>query len=357
METAESKPEFGPEDYAKAKAFFAKDVSVPYLDEILSALSLASKAAPSGGAVIDKDYMDYLVDRFLGWPLPKTFNPDGGISFKRHFNEHTAHPMEHKPSGTNLLTAVETRTMLEYLLDGFALHNAAALERAASPLAGEGVPGGWKLVPESPTGEMVAVGCSALSPWVAPAMHAADAYAAMLAAAPSPPPAQVEDREKEHDPFPSEPCVYSDRELLELFQMLLRSQIREERINSIEELHGLLRHVNKALAAAPSPAPASPPSPPLPDTEKPEPVADDREKADSIADTLAKIIALATGDPVAADAVMKVAPNAIEAALTAARRDAVEQAAKVADEYAKGHPTDAVGTALNIAADIRNGAP
>lgn len=41
--------------------------------------------------------------------------------------------------------------------------------------------------------------------------------------------------------------VYTDRDLIELFRMLLRQQIREERINSISELHGLLEHVNEAL--------------------------------------------------------------------------------------------------------------
>lgn len=42
--------------------------------------------------------------------------------------------------------------------------------------------------------------------------------------------------------------VYTDRDLIELFRMLLRQQIREERINSISELHGLLEHVDEALA-------------------------------------------------------------------------------------------------------------
>lgn len=41
-----------------------------------------------------------------------------------------------------------------------------------------------RLVPVKPTPEMIEAGNSALSPWVAPAMHAEDAYRAMLAAAP-----------------------------------------------------------------------------------------------------------------------------------------------------------------------------
>lgn len=42
--------------------------------------------------------------------------------------------------------------------------------------------------------------------------------------------------------------VYSDRDLLSLFRMLLRQQIQDERINNITELHGLLAHVDEALA-------------------------------------------------------------------------------------------------------------
>lgn len=35
----------------------------------------------------------HMVDRFLGWRLPKNFSPDAGISFKAAYNEGTAHPM------------------------------------------------------------------------------------------------------------------------------------------------------------------------------------------------------------------------------------------------------------------------
>ena len=58
----------------------------------------------------------HMVDRFLGWQLPSTFAPDGGISFKKMFNEHTAHPMEHKPSGTNLLNATEADAMVRHMI-------------------------------------------------------------------------------------------------------------------------------------------------------------------------------------------------------------------------------------------------
>lgn len=60
----------------------------------------------------------HMVDRFLGWKLPESFNPDGGISFKKTFNEHTAHPMKHEPSGTNLLDANQAEAMVRYMIDG-----------------------------------------------------------------------------------------------------------------------------------------------------------------------------------------------------------------------------------------------
>lgn len=60
----------------------------------------------------------HLVDRFLSWKLPENFNPDGGISFKRTFNEDSAFPMKHEPSGTNLLDATQADAMVRHMLDG-----------------------------------------------------------------------------------------------------------------------------------------------------------------------------------------------------------------------------------------------
>ncbi|MCM2472174.1 hypothetical protein HGO38_01615 [Rhizobium sp. CG5] len=65
-----------------------------------------------------EDQIKHMVNRFLAWKLPEEFNPDGGISFKRRFNEHTAHPMKHEPSGTNLLDATQAQAMVRHMLDG-----------------------------------------------------------------------------------------------------------------------------------------------------------------------------------------------------------------------------------------------
>lgn len=59
-----------------------------------------------------------MVLRFLQWRLPADFAPDGGISFKATFNEHTAHPMRHEPVGTNLFNAVQAEAMVRHMLEG-----------------------------------------------------------------------------------------------------------------------------------------------------------------------------------------------------------------------------------------------
>lgn len=60
----------------------------------------------------------YMVNRFLAWRLPEDFSPDAGISFKKTFNEHTAHPMKHEPTGTNLLDARQAEAMVRYITEG-----------------------------------------------------------------------------------------------------------------------------------------------------------------------------------------------------------------------------------------------
>lgn len=64
------------------------------------------------------DQIKYMVNRFLSWKLPESFNPDGGVSFKKMFNEHTAYPMKHEPSGTNLFDATQTDAMVRHMIEG-----------------------------------------------------------------------------------------------------------------------------------------------------------------------------------------------------------------------------------------------
>lgn len=48
-----------------------------------------------------------MVGRFLGWPLPENFNPDGGIRFEDYYG--------HRPTGTNLLDAQQAEDMIRFL--------------------------------------------------------------------------------------------------------------------------------------------------------------------------------------------------------------------------------------------------
>lgn len=66
---------------------------------------------------MSKTMIDKMVDRFLGWKLPKDFCPDAGISFaptKPYEGDELGNSWW--PVGTNLLTADQARAMIEYML-------------------------------------------------------------------------------------------------------------------------------------------------------------------------------------------------------------------------------------------------
>ncbi|MER9769011.1 hypothetical protein NKJ09_23435 [Mesorhizobium sp. M0189] len=65
-----------------------------------------------------EDQIKHMVGRFLMWRLPENFSPDGGISFKAAYNEHSSHPMKHEPVGTNLFDAVQAEAMVRHMTDG-----------------------------------------------------------------------------------------------------------------------------------------------------------------------------------------------------------------------------------------------
>lgn len=68
--------------------------------------------------MLDDAAIKHMVERFLSWKLPENFNPDGGISFQRVFNENTPHPMKAEPSGTNLFDYGQAKTMVLHMLEG-----------------------------------------------------------------------------------------------------------------------------------------------------------------------------------------------------------------------------------------------
>ena len=57
------------------------------------------------------EQIKHMVDRFLNWKLPKTFNPDNGISYSRP----NYHP---NVDATNLFDAVQADAMVRHMLEG-----------------------------------------------------------------------------------------------------------------------------------------------------------------------------------------------------------------------------------------------
>jgi hypothetical protein len=57
--------------------------------------------------------INYMVNRFLGWQLPKDLSPDAGIKFNpSELQKSGQHPW---PSGTNFLNAEQARNMINIL--------------------------------------------------------------------------------------------------------------------------------------------------------------------------------------------------------------------------------------------------
>jgi hypothetical protein len=67
--------------------------------------------------VVNDEMVRYMVNRFLGWRLPKPWNPDNGISYVRPNYAHP--PADHDwPVGTNLFDATQAEAMVRYMLEG-----------------------------------------------------------------------------------------------------------------------------------------------------------------------------------------------------------------------------------------------
>lgn len=68
---------------------------------------------------VTEDQIKHMAERFLGWKLPENFNPDGGISFKKVFNEHIpTHRGVNEPTGTNLFGYTDAVAMVRHMLEG-----------------------------------------------------------------------------------------------------------------------------------------------------------------------------------------------------------------------------------------------
>lgn len=103
-----------------------------------------------------EEQIKHMAERFLGWRLPEDFNPDGGISFKRFFNEHLPTPSKSEPVGTNLFTYDQAVAMLRYLAEGLTdpAYEAVVKERDMLLKAGDNMAKALKAISEmgdSPT--------------------------------------------------------------------------------------------------------------------------------------------------------------------------------------------------------------
>jgi hypothetical protein len=87
------------------------------LAEVNAAMQQAQEGAkmneaPKSTPALD---IDAMVNRFLGWPLPKTFMPDCGISFDGRRDDEW-NKNKTWPTGTNLFTADEAKAMVLHML-------------------------------------------------------------------------------------------------------------------------------------------------------------------------------------------------------------------------------------------------
>ena len=99
-------------DQAKASPKPSTDAAAPAREDT---------AAQDQGALIStlgQAQLDHMVNRFLGWHLPETFRPDGGISFEPTYNNGTPEGGKSEPVGTNLLTATEAAAMVLHMIEG-----------------------------------------------------------------------------------------------------------------------------------------------------------------------------------------------------------------------------------------------
>lgn len=62
-----------------------------------------------------EDQINYMVERFLCYELPKDFNPDGGVSFEALPSSAQTGLM---PFGTNVLTATQAQAMVRFMVEG-----------------------------------------------------------------------------------------------------------------------------------------------------------------------------------------------------------------------------------------------
>lgn len=66
--------------------------------------------------MVTEDQIKHMVNRFLGWRIPSTFNPDAGISYTPP--SYAKLGTDTGPTGTNIFDADQTEAMVRYMLEG-----------------------------------------------------------------------------------------------------------------------------------------------------------------------------------------------------------------------------------------------
>ncbi len=112
------------------------DSAAPSFVRSLSLLNLSSQPSQSAPVGMTEDQIKQMVNRFLGWRMPKSFRPDGGVSYNRPMYDPS---YDYMPSGTNLLNASQATEMVRYMVEGLAAH---PVTKAAS----DGVPDDSKVI-------------------------------------------------------------------------------------------------------------------------------------------------------------------------------------------------------------------
>lgn len=72
-----------------------------------------------GDDTIHEELIRRMVNRFLSWPLPEDFSPDGGIIFERSYElsvDGETHQYRRYPSGTNLLHAAQAEALVRHMV-------------------------------------------------------------------------------------------------------------------------------------------------------------------------------------------------------------------------------------------------
>lgn len=67
-----------------------------------------------------EDQIKHMANRFLGWPIPENFNPDGGVNFDGWIGNKGIEGMEYRRQvqGTNLFDAIQAEAMVRHMIEG-----------------------------------------------------------------------------------------------------------------------------------------------------------------------------------------------------------------------------------------------